>query len=449
MAGLLRISEIHELAEVGRIPEAAVTEDILKNVAELDEKTQLEPWIQDIIHSYDETPHGPTEIADIITPRVTVRGQPTYAAFILKGKGTPRVSSRSVGHQFLKLNQLVGLELAALLAVGDIQDDAHRDFITNALNIGCDYLVIPQIDVARLLIAYDKICPEDGLPFANGICPKGHPQRPEIELNYKVREDAKWELLKLGDVSHGLAKRLSAIILTDRHYTQDLVRTVIAEAVPKIRTDPYVRSKLVRAQWGKSPAHVVWIYLGLDMDDVNDTNWVCMACWIDSNLDESYRPFWKYDELYEGIMIKWNSDYQAMKRLWAQYTGGKDDVIQCVESVLERMQPILELLDQTFIAFRQGAVTEQSLAKLIQRNWKHADKLYRKSSECPSPPPECADYKQQFSGAMAYFHNLFLLYTSDEFLNERTTENRTWLFNRNLNDLKDALRKLEYEREKL
>ena len=172
--------------------------------------------------------------------------------------------------------------------------------------------------------------------------------------------------------------------------------------------------------------------------------------WLDrSNLDEDYRPYWKYDELHDGIMIKWNSDYQAMKTLWAQYTGGKDDVVKCVESVLERMQPILELLEQAFTAFRQGAVTEQSLEKLIQKNWKNAEKICKKGSECPSPPPECADYKQQFLNAMAHFHNLFLFYTSDVFLNERTTENRTWLFNSNLNGLKNALRKLEYEREKL
>ena len=90
MARLLRISEIHEFAQVGRIPEVAVTDDILSNVAVLNEKTQLEPWIQNIVRSHDQTPHGPTEIADIISTRVTVGGRPTYTHSSSKARATRR-----------------------------------------------------------------------------------------------------------------------------------------------------------------------------------------------------------------------------------------------------------------------------------------------------------------------------------------------------------------------
>ena len=449
MARLLRISEIHEFAEVGRIPDAAVTDEILTNVARLNEKTQLEPWIRDIVRSHDQTPHGPTEIVDIISTRVTVGGRPTYTGFILKGKSFQKVRARDVAHQITRLRRLEGLELAVFAAVGDIQDDVYDEFIHQAQELGCDYLVVTKFDLARLLIAYDKICERDGFPFEDGWCPQGHPQRREIVLHYKVREAFQWELLKLKDASHGLAKRLSATVLTDKHYTQDALRTIIAEVVPRIRTDPYVRSKLVGAQWGKSPAHVVWVYLGLDMDDVKDYNWICMACWIDPELEENYRPIWHFDELYDGVMLKWNSDYHAMKRLWFEYTGGKHDLIQCIERILEQIIPIVELLDQAFTGFQQGAVTEQSFTKLMQRMSKQAEKLQRKGSECPSPPLECVDYSQQFHSAMACFQNLFLFYTSNVFLNERSPENRSWLFNSNMTELKKVLRKLEYEREKL
>ena len=112
MARLLRSSEIDEFAEVGRIPEAAVTDEILSNVAVLDERSQLELWIQDIIRSHDQTPHGPTEIVDIISTRVTVGGIPTYTAFILKGKSFQKVRAKDVAHQITRLRRLEGVELA-------------------------------------------------------------------------------------------------------------------------------------------------------------------------------------------------------------------------------------------------------------------------------------------------------------------------------------------------
>ena len=450
MARLLEISELDAFAKTRSIPESAISDDILAEVRELREKEQLEVWIQELIGSHDKTPHGPTEIADIISTRVTVLGTHRYSAFILKGKGTPKVSSTKIGHQILKLNQLTGLSLAVLIATGDIQDDAYRDFIATAEGIGCDYLVISRLDLARLLIAYNKICPHDGLPITDGSCSNGHLAEGAIELSQEEKEGEKWELLKLRDLSHGLAKRLSATVLIERDSSQNSIRTAIAEIFREVRIDPYVRNELVRTRWGNTPAHVVWIDIAHDVEDVNRCNWVCMACWIDPHLDERFRPVWKnYDEIYEGIMIDWKSDYQEMKELWAQHTGRKHEVIECVEGIFERVKPILAPIDQAFTAFRQGAVTEQSLQKLVQSNWEDADNLYREAGNCPLAPPECVDYSQQFQNVMAFFHNLFLLYTSEVFLNERTPENRAWLFNRNLTDLKDALQKLDYEREKL
>ena len=449
MTRLLRISEIHEFAQVGRIPEAAVTDEIISNVTRLDERTQLEPWIQEIVHSHDRTPHGPTEIADIISTRVSVGGKPTYTAFILKGKSFRKVSVKDVAHQISRLRRLEGLELAVFVAVGDIQDDVYEEFSHKAVELSLDYLVITKFDLARLLIAYDKICGEDGLPFEDGECLSGHVQRPEVELRYKVREEFHWELLRLRDVSNGLARRLCATVLTDKHYTQDAIRSIIAEVVQSIRRDPYLQSRLGGAQWSKSPAHVVWAYLGLDMNDVGNNNWICMACWIDPGLEEQCRPDWSYQELNDDIMITWNSDYQAWKRILTEHTGSKHVVIRSVEGILSQMQPILAQLDQTFTAFCQGVVTEQILKDLVRKYRGNADSMFGEVGVSPLAPPECVDYRQTFQSVMGSFDNLFLYYSSDEFLNERTSESRMRLFGRSLARLKGDLRRLEFEREKL
>ena len=412
MARLLRISEIHEFAEVGGIPRAVVTNDIRSNVALLDERTQLEPWIQDIIRSHDQTPHGPTEIADILPTSVTVSGAPKYTAFILKGKGTQKVTSKQVGHQFLKLYQLEGLELAVLLAVGDIQDDAKRDFIITARNIGCDFLVIPRDDVARLLIAYDKICEKDGLPFEDHCCPKGHPQQREVLLKYKIREEFQSTLFKPRNLSHAAANRYSVIVLTDKHYTHDAIRTILTDVLHKFRTDEFVRSEILNAQGHDISAQVVWMDVAYDLDDVNRCNWVCMACWIDPNLDEKFRPHWSDQyELHNDIMIDWNSSYHARKSLWSQYTGGKNDVVKYVEKILDEMHPILESLVPAFMGFQERTVEESHLMEVIAMYKSDARDIYFRGSKCPLPPPDCEDYRQQFMNAICFFDNLFLYFS--------------------------------------
>ncbi|MBC8520436.1 MAG: hypothetical protein H8D26_00370, partial [Methanomicrobia archaeon] len=165
MGRLIKIHEIDEFSEVKAVPDGAISEEILPNVRNLDEKKEIERFIREFLYDPNETPHGPTEIADILTSHIHIRGEKRLAAFVIKGKSFRRVSSRDVTHQFAKLRQVPDLGLMIFLAVGKIQDDAQRNFVQNAIDAGCDYLIIDAQDCARLLIAYEKICPKDGTPY--------------------------------------------------------------------------------------------------------------------------------------------------------------------------------------------------------------------------------------------------------------------------------------------
>ena len=445
----LRLTDVYQFSEAGRIPEAAISSEIMANVASLNEPNQVEPWLREILHSSDETHHGPTEIADILTAKLNIGGTDKFSAFILKGKALQKVSSRHVAHQFLKLKQLQGLEVAIFLAVGSIQDDAYRDFIGIVNDIGCDYLIIDKKDVARLFIAYHKICSHDGLPFSSGACPKGHTQVSKIELHYKIHERFQSEIIRIGDASHIGAKRLSAYLLTDRHYSQETIREIIKGTVQKVRNDPYVRSELVKAQWGNSPAQVVWIYVGNDMADVSNSNWICRACWIDENLDPKFRPIWdQTEDITDGVMIAWNSDYHSMKQMLDEATGSKSAVIEHVEIFRQRIQALLTRVSQEYHRYIGGETEETSLIELMASLRKKADDIYFQGSDGPIPVPECKDYEQCFQNILANFHNLWLYYTEEEFL-RRDPENRQWLFKESMKAIEKEFNKLTYEEEKL
>ncbi|MEW6531038.1 MAG: HEAT repeat domain-containing protein [Thermodesulfobacteriota bacterium] len=163
---LIGIEEIDQFSMVSSIGRGIITEQILSAVRDLDEKSEFEPCIREIICDPTQTPHGPTEIADIITTHVSIAGQKELAAFVLKGKSFRNVSDRDVSHQIDKLaNYMKSLDLAVLAAVGNIQDSAKVNFINRAHKEGWDWLIIDASDLARLLIAYNKICRCCGKPL--------------------------------------------------------------------------------------------------------------------------------------------------------------------------------------------------------------------------------------------------------------------------------------------
>ena len=214
MGSLIKIHDIDEFSEIKAIPDASMSEKTLSNIRNLDEKSEMERFLREILYDPNVTPHGPTEIADILTSHMHVRGDKRLAAFVLKGKSFQRVSSRYVTHQFAKLRQIPELGLMVFGAVGNIQDDAQRDFVQTAIDAGCDYLIIDAQDWARLLIAYEKICPKDGTSFDDtGTCKYGHVQDEGLALEMEVREKIRYTIVNQRDVSHAGAKRYSATIL--------------------------------------------------------------------------------------------------------------------------------------------------------------------------------------------------------------------------------------------
>lgn len=58
------------------------TEAVLSAV--LEEREEFEPFIRSILSNSNVTPHGPAEIGDILTHKVSVRNEPGIAGY-LKG----------------------------------------------------------------------------------------------------------------------------------------------------------------------------------------------------------------------------------------------------------------------------------------------------------------------------------------------------------------------------
>ena len=86
MPKLLTIDDFDSFKFIKDFPIESINDLVLTSIANLNEKTQLEPFIRNSIYDLNDTPHGPMEIVDILTTKVKCQGYAKYSAFILKGK---------------------------------------------------------------------------------------------------------------------------------------------------------------------------------------------------------------------------------------------------------------------------------------------------------------------------------------------------------------------------
>jgi superfamily II DNA or RNA helicase len=173
--GLLkRIDDYDSFIAVRDVPPDSISRALIEAVRELDEKEELEPYLRLILHDPNETPHGPAEIADIFTHKLSIQKLAGMAAFILKGRSFKTVRPQHVAHQIYRLEKISGLAIAIFAAPGTILDGAKEHFVSTALRLRCNYSIFDAMDLARLFVAYGFFCPRDARKIVFGRCICGY-----------------------------------------------------------------------------------------------------------------------------------------------------------------------------------------------------------------------------------------------------------------------------------
>lgn len=444
----IKLNEIDEFSEVLSIPDTAISQRILNNVKNMDEE-QMEKYFRQMIFDPTKTPHGPTEIADILSS-LHVKGDKKLTAFVLKGKSFKKVTSRDISHQFFKLRSIPGLKLMVFAAAGNIHDDAKRDFFQAAKDAESECIIMNTHDLAKLFISYKKICPKDGTSFdIGGVCKEGHKVDSGIRLEMEVGEKIKYSIFRQSDKSFGGAKRFAAQILIDKHYSKEILRKIIKELTEKLRKDTYCGNDLVKERWGNSPAHVVWLRIGHSIEDLINSNWSCHSQWIDPLLEEDMRPLGLHgSELYDNIEIRWNEDYKKMESFFETHSGTKNEVLTGLLKLLDEMESVSQNVINLFKQYMEGEITENVFIKGMQQLTPKIDQIYNESGDVPLPPPDCKDFYQACLDIFAVFENMTLYY-SEIGLKKWKRANRDFLMKSTIESFLDKYEIVKFERKKL
>jgi superfamily II DNA or RNA helicase len=201
------LDDIDSFREVRAFPSSSIGPELIQAVRELNEREELEPFLRSILTDVGDTPHGPAEIVDILTHKLTYRGAAILSAFILKGRSFPTVRPKDIAHQIYRLEKISGLGLAVLGYTGVILDAAKEQFCSTADRLGCHQLVLDAVEISRLLVAYGFLCPRDANRIAAGRCRCGYSPTHRI-LN--VLQD---EALKELAGAHKLGQAAGLVVL--------------------------------------------------------------------------------------------------------------------------------------------------------------------------------------------------------------------------------------------
>lgn len=438
---MLRPEGVDAFRRIADVP--AIRSGIVEGLRSADEKLELEPALSRIIGETDQTPHGPTEIADVVTVHLSVAGQPRLSTVVIKGKAWKRVAAKDVADQLIRAFQPPGVSLVVLAAVGDIQDDAKQRLAWLAYTAGVDWMILDRGDLARLLVMYGQLCPRDGSWIAGKSCSCGYsmPTTPAPPAGAD-----KFHVLSLTDSSFALAKRYSANILVTQGLTRQAMEQLLGKAVAEIRASDYTRNELVEQTHGKRLADVVWIFVYSDVADQLMTNWIARALWVAGSLRPEYRPstFGEVSSTDPQLRIDWAEMHEWMVDFRRSHTAPKGSYLRLLDAYMEEAKALVRNARQLIDGGSLPSADESELARLGDA----ADGL---TGPDPMllPPYELADVDSAHAQVAASIGNLFLPFSPRGQETWPDQNRRLWLARQALDQWDRELASLEFERRKV
>lgn len=171
---LIHLQEYDQFTDLGYFPRDRVLDPLLRAARQFSEADEMEGLLQTPLVEPNQTPHGPAELADILTLHLSHRGKRGVAAFVLKGRSFSTVRPSDISHQVFKLRKIADLTFCLLGHAGTLLDTAKDEFIHTALDLGLDYTIIDPVDFGRLAVVGGLLCPRDGETLKDGQCDCGY-----------------------------------------------------------------------------------------------------------------------------------------------------------------------------------------------------------------------------------------------------------------------------------
>lgn len=254
-----------------------------------------------------------------------------------------------------------------------------------------------------------------------------------------VATSSSYTVLSHKDSSNAGAKRYSVVILARPPISRLRTEAVVRRATSDVKNLDFHRTKEFGEIFRGRDADVVWLYVGADLDDIENTNWVCRSMWVNGAVDPKWRPQSIGGiDVGDGLEIVWGTDYSSASQFYKSLQIGKQEFLSAVGEFVSRTEGLVA------DAFGGRNVTPEELAT-------HADcmrDLFLKAGDIGLAPFECKDVALRYQDVMAIADNAFLL-ALQKVKEEIPAGEAEYLLECALRDFWRHLERLRYEVEKV
>lgn len=208
------------------------------------------------------------------------------------------------------------------------------------------------------------------------------------------------------DTSHAMAKRYSEEILVSESLSKHEIKQIIQAETEILKLKEHYRSGLTEVKWKGTPAHVIWLFVFVSKEDAVNYNYFCRSEWISDVLNPRFAPAkMKGNDSIGDIIIDWNKDYLARKRLYAGFAISRNDYLSRAKTILETLEKEMIQIIQITDSYKSNQLSYDEYVIKMQNMEPVINELDHEAGNIGLPPYEIKDFASTFRSMTGFAFN--------------------------------------------
>jgi len=204
------------------------------------------------------------------------------------------------------------------------------------------------------------------------------------------------------------SKRYAAKILLDKPFNLTELSCLSNDIVNELSVAEIYKNDKQKLIWAHKPIDVVYLYFALDMQDIEEGNFLIRAIWVNENCD--YKIPVNHRVTLNNISFAPDTSYFEKKQYVIEHTAKSEEYRKHILPLLHEMTTSSEKLIYYFNEFQNGNLAETDFLTKIKTLVKNMDKIFIKSSNLPFPPKQLKLFDERAMSVLAAGHDLSLVY---------------------------------------
>lgn len=227
---------------------------------------------------------------------------------------------------------------------------------------------------------------------------------------------------------HNLSnKRYAVKILLDKPFELTKLSIFSNDIINDLSFAEVYKTDTQNLLWANKPIDVVYFYFALDVQDIEEGNFLVRAIWVNEKCD--YKIPTNYKIPMNSICFSPDDSYFEKKQYVIDHTANIEQYRKQVIPLLEEMTNSCEKLIYHFNDFQNGNLTEEDLIKTISPLSSTMNKIFIKSSNLDFPPKQLKSFDERAMTVFSAGHDLSLVYNeASRTLQEKTQKKQNMLY---------------------